>query len=73
MQLSNEPAEKLAQNLIESGKGVFDSCGFVSGGEFVICISECMEHLLTDISRIGSHGSCDQAREAGLFYAFHCV
>jgi len=32
MQLSNEPAEELAQFLIDESKGVFFSCGFVCGG-----------------------------------------
>ena len=32
MQLSNEPAEELAKLLVESGKGAFACCGFVSGG-----------------------------------------
>lgn len=32
MQLSNEPAEQLAAELIASGNGVFELCGFVSGG-----------------------------------------
>ncbi|KAI9510533.1 PLP-dependent transferase [Russula earlei] len=32
MQLSNEPAEKLAKILIDSGKGAFELCGFFSGG-----------------------------------------
>ncbi|KAI0730609.1 PLP-dependent transferase [Earliella scabrosa] len=31
MQLSNEPAEELAQNLIASSKGAFEMVGFVSG------------------------------------------
>lgn len=37
MQLTNEPAEELARLLIDSGKGAFAQCGFVSGG------SEAME------------------------------
>lgn len=40
MQLSNEPAEELARNLVESGKGAFELCGFVSGG------SEAMEAVI---------------------------
>ena len=32
MQLSNEPAEELAQLLIEQSDGAFDLVGFVSGG-----------------------------------------
>lgn len=32
MQLSNEPAEELAKYLVDSGKGAFAACGFVSGG-----------------------------------------
>ncbi|RDX51245.1 PLP-dependent transferase [Lentinus brumalis] len=40
MQLSNEPAEELAHNLIASSKGAFDLVGFVSGG------SEAMEGVL---------------------------
>ena len=32
MQLSNEPAEELAQYLVESSGGAFDLVGFVSGG-----------------------------------------
>lgn len=34
MQLSNEPAEELARNLIASSKGAFDLVGFLSGGMF---------------------------------------
>lgn len=37
VQLSNEPAEELANMLIESGKGAFELCGLVAGG------SEAME------------------------------
>ncbi|KAL5512909.1 hypothetical protein ACEPAH_3307 [Sanghuangporus vaninii] len=37
MQLSNQPAEELAKILVDSGKGAFAQCGFVSGG------SEAME------------------------------
>ncbi|KAI0675855.1 PLP-dependent transferase [Trametes maxima] len=40
MQLSNEPAEELAHNLIQSSKGAFDLVGFVSGG------SEAMEGVI---------------------------
>ncbi|KAI0060673.1 PLP-dependent transferase [Artomyces pyxidatus] len=40
MQLSNEPAEELAQILIDSGKGAFELCGFAAGG------SEAMEGVL---------------------------
>ncbi|RPD53382.1 PLP-dependent transferase [Lentinus tigrinus ALCF2SS1-7] len=40
MQLSNEPAEALAHNLIASSKGAFDLVGFVSGG------SEAMEGVI---------------------------
>ena len=32
MQLSNEPAEELAQLLIDESKGAFSLCGFVCGG-----------------------------------------
>ena len=32
MQLSNEPAEELAQFLINESKGAFALCGFVCGG-----------------------------------------
>ncbi|KAJ3996321.1 hypothetical protein F5050DRAFT_1571693 [Lentinula boryana] len=40
MQLTNEPAEKLAQLLIKSGNGAFELCGFASGG------SEAMEGVI---------------------------
>ncbi|KAJ8487518.1 hypothetical protein ONZ45_g14307 [Pleurotus djamor] len=40
MQLSNQPAEELADVLIASGNGAFDLCGFVSGG------SEAMEGVI---------------------------
>ncbi|KAJ3931783.1 MAG: hypothetical protein NXY57DRAFT_1048760 [Lentinula lateritia] len=40
MQLSNEPAEKLAEILIKSGNGAFELCGFASGG------SEAMEGVI---------------------------
>ncbi|KAI0091468.1 hypothetical protein BDY19DRAFT_983799 [Irpex rosettiformis] len=39
-QLSNQPAEELARVLIDSGKGAFDQCFFVSGG------SEAMEGVI---------------------------
>ena len=32
MQLSNEPAEELAQHLVTNSKGAFAAVGFVSGG-----------------------------------------
>lgn len=73
MQLSNGPAERLAQNLIESSKGAFDLCGFVSGG--VSCgIRIGMYGPCSDIymSRIGGHGSRDQALETGPVSTFHC-
>ena len=38
MQLSNEPAEELANMLIESGKGAFELCGLVAGGQFNLWI-----------------------------------
>jgi adenosylmethionine-8-amino-7-oxononanoate aminotransferase len=37
MQLTNEPAEQLADMLVKSGNGAFAACSFVSGG------SEAME------------------------------
>uniref|UniRef100_A0A0W0F666 PLP-dependent transferase n=1 Tax=Moniliophthora roreri TaxID=221103 RepID=A0A0W0F666_MONRR len=40
MQLSNEPAEELAEILVKSGEGAFELCGFASGG------SEAMEGVL---------------------------
>ncbi|KAF8579874.1 PLP-dependent transferase [Ramaria rubella] len=40
MQLSNEPAEQLAAELVASGNGAFELCGYVSGG------SEAMEAVL---------------------------
>ena len=33
MQLSNEPAEKLAKSLVDTSNGGFDLCVFVAGGE----------------------------------------
>lgn len=33
MQLSNEPAEKLAKSLVDTSNGAFDLCVFVAGGE----------------------------------------
>ena len=33
MQLSNEPAEKLAKQLVDTSNGAFDLCVFVAGGE----------------------------------------
>ncbi|PFH51863.1 hypothetical protein AMATHDRAFT_39945 [Amanita thiersii Skay4041] len=40
MQLSNVPAEKLAKELVDSGHGAFELCGFASGG------SEAMESVM---------------------------
>ncbi|KAF8495067.1 pyridoxal phosphate-dependent transferase [Gautieria morchelliformis] len=40
MQLSNGPAERLAEELVASGNGAFELCGYVSGG------SEAMEAAL---------------------------
>ncbi|KAK7020208.1 hypothetical protein VNI00_017821 [Paramarasmius palmivorus] len=40
MQLSNQPAEELADILVKSGGGAFELCGFASGG------SEAMEAVL---------------------------
>lgn len=36
MQLSNEPAEELAKTLVDTGKGAFALCGFVSGGKVAL-------------------------------------
>ena len=36
MQLSNEPAEELADFIIKESNGAFELCGFVSGGRFHI-------------------------------------
>lgn len=33
MQLSNDIAERLAAELVASGKGAFELCGFVAGGK----------------------------------------
>ncbi|KAJ8470010.1 hypothetical protein ONZ45_g16698 [Pleurotus djamor] len=38
MQLSNQPAEELADVLIASGNGAFDLCGFVSGGKWFLFV-----------------------------------
>lgn len=38
MQLSNRPAEDLADVLVRSGNGAFELCFFVSGGMFYPCI-----------------------------------
>lgn len=38
MQLSNEPAEALANKLIQTSNGAFTLCGFASGGELYIKI-----------------------------------
>ncbi|CAL1713972.1 unnamed protein product [Somion occarium] len=40
MQLSNQPAEELARYLVNTGKGAFELCSFVSGG------SEAMETVI---------------------------
>ncbi|KAG6853891.1 hypothetical protein C0991_000356 [Blastosporella zonata] len=40
MQLSNQPAEALANKLVATSKGAFEMCGFVSGG------SEAMESVI---------------------------
>lgn len=41
MQLSNEPAEKLAEILIKGGNGAFELSGFASGGLFSQLIKLC--------------------------------
>jgi E3 ubiquitin-protein ligase TRIP12 len=33
MQLTNEPAEKLAKHLVKTSNGAFELCGFASGGK----------------------------------------
>lgn len=58
MQLSNEPAEELANVLIESSNGAFDLCGFVSGG------SEAMEAVI----KLGRQvGEILELRSAGVY------
>lgn len=37
MQLSNDVAERLAAELVASGKGAFELCGFVAGGKEPKC------------------------------------
>lgn len=41
MQLSNEPAEALAQKLVDTSRGAFSLCGFASGGPFCIPETKC--------------------------------
>jgi len=41
MQLSNEPAEALAQKLVDTSRGAFALCGFASGGPFCLLKMNC--------------------------------
>lgn len=66
MQLSNEPAEELAKVLVDSGKGAFELCGFVSGGMFSGLLLIAQTHFC--VRRLRSHGSCNQACTAGEYY-----
>lgn len=50
-QVTNEPAEELARLLVDSGKGAFDLCGFVSGG------SEAMESAIKLARQVGTDSS----------------
>jgi E3 ubiquitin-protein ligase TRIP12 len=59
MQLSNEPAEQLAAELVASGNGAFELCGYVSGGLTLSYI--CESSILILILRSGS-----EAMEAAL-------
>lgn len=57
MQLSNEPAEELADHLIKGSEGVFESCGFVSGGLFNA--HYWFPNQLMYTNRLGSNGGGD--------------
>lgn len=59
MQLSNGPAEQLAAELVASGNGAFELCGFVSGG--LVSCSFLEANFLHPCSCIGS-----EAMEAAL-------
>ena len=61
MQLSNEPAEELAQNLIASSKGAFEMVGFVSGGAYMRPTSV-LPPLTSDARRLRGHGRRHQDR-----------
>ena len=54
-QLSNQPAEELADVLIASGKGAFDQCFFVSGGMYG---DQRLYEVLSQ-DRVGGHGGRD--------------
>jgi len=45
MQLSNEPAEALAQKLVNTSNGAFSLCGFASGG----LLSKIYKELYSDL------------------------
>lgn len=56
-QLSNEPVELLARNIIENSKGAFALCGFVAGGKIVSCK---LLNRLTPLQRNGGDGRGNQ-------------
>ena len=61
MQLTNEPAEELAKVLVESGKGAFAQCGFVSGG------SEAMEAAIKLARQVGVSLICTDSSHSDLY------
>ncbi|KAF9461243.1 hypothetical protein BDZ94DRAFT_1196596 [Collybia nuda] len=66
MQLSNRPAEDLANNLIAGSKGAFELCGFTSGG------SEAMEAVLKlAIQYYGEIGQPQRVNFIGRRLSFH--
>ncbi|RDB23949.1 hypothetical protein Hypma_009168 [Hypsizygus marmoreus] len=69
MQLSNQPAEELASNLIANSKGAFELCGFASGG------SEAMESVIKLAIQLykyfGDIGQAQRVNFIGRKLSFH--
>ena len=71
VQLTNGPAEELAEILVKSGKGAFAQCGFVSGGKTEHISMSLITRLNVFIHRLGSYGGGYEACTAGSLIVFH--
>lgn len=65
MQLSNQPAEALAKQLVDSSDGAFEIVGYASGGKDPRCRA-LSKPMLIVVCRHGSDGRCYQTRTTGV-------
>ena len=70
VQLSNNPAEELAKVLVDSGKGAFSKCGFVSGGMVTYRV-HCGTSLTRSLGSEAMEAAIKLARQVGIYSTLH--